>query len=70
MIETTSSIEVFHDEENGVESVGLILRNVSIVELTEDELVPGCTITPWQARCLANALVELADRIENSGSCE
>ncbi len=64
MTDERPAIEVFHDEQDGIESVGLILRNISIVEVEEDELVPGCTLTPWHARCLAHTLVEIADRIE------
>jgi hypothetical protein len=61
-----SQIEIFVDEQSGVESVGLALIDASIVE-HEDELVPGCTVTPFQARCMAAALIEMAERIEGVG---
>lgn len=57
-------IEIFVDEEGGVDKVGIVMAGASIVEF-EGELTPGCTITPWHARCLAQALNELADRIDD-----
>lgn len=57
-----SSIEVFVDEYGGVESVGLVLRNASIVEY-ENELTPGCKLTPQQAMQLAAALADAAQQI-------
>ena len=57
-----SSIEVFVDEHGGVESVGLVLRNASIVEY-EDELTPGCKLTSQQAMRLAAALARCAKQI-------
>jgi hypothetical protein len=59
----SASLEVFVDDANGVESVGLVLRDASIVEY-EDELAPACLMTAGQARALAGALGRCADRIE------
>lgn len=62
-----ATIEVFVNEDGGIDLVALILRNTSIVEY-EDELTPGLTMTPWNARCLAHALTECADRIDGTQS--
>lgn len=59
-------INVFvNDEDEGrPQSVGIVLRNASIVEYETDELAAGLAMTPFQARCLASALNECAERIE------
>lgn len=59
----TATIEVFVNDGEEGQTVGIVLRSPSIVE-HEGELVPGCTLTPWQARCFAHALTECADRIK------
>ena len=59
-------LEVFVDDADGTESVAVVLRDASIVEF-EDELVPGCTMNAFQARCMAHALNECADRLEGRG---
>ena len=67
-MDAIASIEVFLDENAGVESIGIVMRGVSIVEYKGDELTPGCNLTPWHARCLAQALIEMADRIDRPQS--
>jgi hypothetical protein len=62
-LDGVSTVEIFVDDGEGVEGIGIVMRDASIVEY-EEELTPGCKLTPWQARCLAHALSELADRIE------
>ncbi|HZT29708.1 MAG TPA: hypothetical protein VFA33_07495 [Bryobacteraceae bacterium] len=59
-----ASIEVFVDEGEGVESVGLVLRGASIVDYDGEELTPACRLEARQARGLAAALLELANQIE------
>ena len=59
-----SSIEVFIDEYGGTESVGLVLRNPSIVEY-EDELTPGCKLASSQAMRLAAELARHARQISD-----
>ena len=61
-----ASVELFVDDD-GTKGVGVVLRQSSIVEY-EGELVPGCKLTPWHARCLAHALNEFADQIDGTES--
>lgn len=51
----STSIELFVDDADGVESVGLVLRAASVVEY-EGELVPGCKLTAQQTRRLIYGL--------------
>ena len=59
----STSIEIFVDEADGVEGVGLILKAASVIE-HEGELVPCCKMTSHQARYLAQGLNACAERIE------
>ena len=60
-----SAIEVFVDDDSGIEGIALVLRDPSVIEYESDELVPGCKMTASQARSLARALYHCADRIES-----
>jgi len=64
--ENQTSIEVFHDEADGIESIGLILRHASIVE-DEDDLVAGCKLTVQQACSLSQALQNLVLELGDCG---
>jgi hypothetical protein len=57
------TIEVFVDDQSGLERVGIVMRDSSIVEY-EDELCPGAALTSEQARTLAHALNHYADRVD------
>jgi len=59
------TVELFinDDDNQQTQSVALILKDPGIVEYQE-ELVPCCALTSWQARRLAKSLVELADELE------
>lgn len=54
-------VEIFvniADDES--ESVALLIRDASVVEY-EDQLVPGCLLSPELARHLAGALIACAE---------
>lgn len=51
------------DEQSGLERVGLVIKNCSIIEY-EDDLHCGCAMTAEQARLLAGALNHYADRVD------
>jgi hypothetical protein len=57
------TVDVFADESG---DIGLVLRECSITEWDGDELAPALMLDVWGARCLAAALIELADQIENN----
>lgn len=68
--EPLGSIEVYvaFDEE-GKPEVGLLLRDCNLVEFPPEDLSPGCSLTPTQARALARALCYTADEIDlNDGT--
>lgn len=64
-MDSTTSIELFINEDNEGESVALVLRDPSILDY-EGDLTPGYTMSPDQARALADELRILADQAEES----
>jgi hypothetical protein len=60
-------IQVFVNEkpDTGEESIAILIRAASVVDY-EDELVPGCLLTPSQAMYLAGALAACAQEIEGT----
>jgi hypothetical protein len=68
MTTMTTAVEIFvnNDDESGYrQSVGLMLRDPSIVEC-DGELIPGCSLTPAQARRLAAELMLCAEEVETA----
>ncbi|HYY70133.1 MAG TPA: hypothetical protein VE734_10395 [Terriglobales bacterium] len=57
-------IQLLRDDAEGSDSIVLLIRDPSVIEFEEDELTPAGRLTAWQARCLAHALVEMANLIE------
>jgi hypothetical protein len=55
-------VVVFTDD--SAESVGLVLRNASVIEYKEGELTPFCKLTPHNAMRLAAALARHAKEIQ------
>jgi hypothetical protein len=54
-------LEVFPDDNGGVEGVALVLHGYSIVESENGELVGGCKLTHEQARSLAGTLMSYVE---------
>ena len=56
------SVEVYADEDG---NVGLLIHNAAIIEYDNDELVPGASFSPAQAREVAAALITKATELES-----
>ncbi len=58
------AIEIFPDEQDGIEGVGMILHQASIVESGEGELAAGCKLSMDGALKLAHGLMACLERLQ------